>query len=223
MLDALRTYLSRIDGRPVEEINRDIDDELATHLSLLEGDLMQSGLSPATARAIALSRFGNPQTHKRRCRDLALKERRMKSLIQIAVPTVCCLMLAAVTTSIWFNQRSANEALVGMNARMDRLSSTIDTRTIVAKTDGAGVVYIKGTPLERPGVYNLPASGATLRRMLAAAGVNDKYVGRVEIRANRFENDQGRQVVSGDEFRDPNGKDFPLQQNDLVTVIEGKP
>ena len=93
MLDALRTYLSRIDQRPAGQIDRDIDDELATHLALIEDDLIESGLSPAAARQTALFRFGNPHTHKRHCLSVALKERRMKIYAQIIVTIACGLEL----------------------------------------------------------------------------------------------------------------------------------
>lgn len=220
MFDALRTYLSRIDGRPVEEIDRDIDDELATHLSLLESDLIESGLSPVAAHETALCRFGNPQTHKRRCRDVALKERRMKTYTQIIVTIACGLLLAAVTTAVWFNQRSTNDALASMSDRMDQLSKTLGARTATIPPSSEGVVYIKGTPVERPGVYNMPVGGATLRRMLAAAGVNDKFVGRVEVLADRFEKSNGQWSMSGDEFRKSSGKDVEVRENDLITVVE---
>ena len=46
---------------------------------------------------------------------------------------------------------------------MDKLTRTLDNRAIAPKANG--VVYIKGSPVDRPGVYNIPAGGATLRRM----------------------------------------------------------
>ncbi|MFT3683622.1 MAG: permease prefix domain 1-containing protein [Phycisphaerales bacterium] len=228
MLDSIRAYLSRVDERPVEQIDRDIDDELNAHIAELESELVQSGLDPAAAQKQAISRFGNPQTHKRRCRDVALMERRMKTYAQMIVTVVCGLLIGAVTTMVWMNQQTANAALATMNDRVEKIARSLDQRTLDPRTTATapvqssdwGVVYIKGTPVDRPGVYNLPAGGATLRRILAAAGVNDKFVARIEVRSNRPDSDTGRWTMSGDDLRDPGGKDVSVSDKDLITVVE---
>jgi hypothetical protein len=223
MLDSLRTYLSRIDERPVEQIDRDIDDELATHIALLEDHLIQSGLSPAAARETALSRFGNPQSHKRRCRDVALMERRMKTYAQIIVTIACGLLLGAVTTSIWFNQQSANAALAGMSSRIDELSQSLSTRTPAPQPSTAtsyNNVFITGTPVSRPGQYAMPMDGLTLRRLMATAGVNTKFVKEITVRHSPKFTDGGTERLSAAALADVTGPDIDLKNDDLVTVVE---
>lgn len=223
MLDALRTYLSLIDERPIEQIDHDIDQELATHLFELEHDLILSGLSPDAARQEALSRFGNPQTHKRRCRDVALQERRMKTYAQTIVTIACGLLLGVVTTSIWFNQQSANAALAGMSSRIDELSQSLSTRTPVPQPSNAtsyNNVFISGTPVSRPGQYAMPTDGLTLRRLIASAGVNTKFVKEITVRHSTKFTDGGTERLPGAALADPTGPDIDLKNDDLITVIE---
>ena len=49
----------RLQPRSREEIERDVDDELAAHLELRVAELIDRGESPARARAIAVERFGD--------------------------------------------------------------------------------------------------------------------------------------------------------------------
>ncbi|HYD02546.1 MAG TPA: permease prefix domain 1-containing protein [Phycisphaerales bacterium] len=223
MLGSLLAKLARIDERPLEQIDRDIDDELAAHLSQLEHDLVLEGLSPDAARAEALTRFGNPQTHKRRCRDVALQERRMKTYAQMIVTVGCGLLLGAVTTAVWFSQQSANAALVSMNTRMEEMSRALNSRApapIAADPTAValGTVYITGAPVSRPGQYNLPASGLSLRRLLAAASVNTSLVESADVRragpGGRVER------LSGKDLNNGAGPDIELRADDLVTVHE---
>jgi hypothetical protein len=226
MLDSLLAHFGRIDQRPVEEIDRDIDDELSAHLSELEHDLILSGLAPAAARAEALSRFGNPQTYKRHCRDVALRERRMKTYLQVIIPTACGLLLGAVTTSVWFNQQSANATLATMSTRMDELNQTLASRTQAPQqltSPSYRNVYIAGTPVGRPGQYSMPADGLSLRRLMAASGVNVKFVKEVAVRHSPKFGPGETERLSGTVLADVTGPDIELQNDDLVTITEGKP
>ncbi|HZW07023.1 MAG TPA: permease prefix domain 1-containing protein [Phycisphaerales bacterium] len=225
MLNALLARLSRIDERPVEQIDRDIDDELTAHLLELEHDLILKGLSPAAARETALSRFGNPDNHRRRCRDVALQERRMKTYAQMIVTVACGLLLGAVTTSVWFSQQSANAALLNMSTRMDEMSRALSSRVpapVVADPTalGLGSVYITGAPVSRPGQYSLPANGLSLRRLLAAAGVNTPYVASIDVR--RAGAGGAVERLSGRDLGDGAGPDIELRADDLVTVHEAQ-
>lgn len=226
MLDSLRTYLSRIDQRPVQEIDRDIDDELAAHLSAIETDLIESGLSPAAAQKEALSRFGNPQTHKRRCRDVALMERRMKTYAQMIVTVVCGLLLGVVTTMVWVNQQSANAALASMNARMDELSQSLNVRIPAAQppstTPSYNNVYISGTPVGRPGQYSMPPDGLSLRRLMAASGVNTKFVKEITVRHSPKYSDGATERISAQALAEITGPDIDLRNEDLITVTEAQ-
>lgn len=230
MFDALRAYLSRIDERPVEQIDHDIDEELATHLFELEHDLTLTGLSPDAARREALSRFGNPQTHKRRCRDVALMERRMKTYAQTIVTIACGLLLGVVTTSVWFNQQSASAAIADMNQRMDELTRSLTSRVpaganaSVEPAAPASSVYISGSPVTRPGHYQMPAGGLTLRRLLAVSGVDPRFVKEVVVRhRNEHTPELPHETMLGRQLADPTGSDIPLQAEDLITVLEADP
>lgn len=225
MLDALRTYLSRIDQRPVEQIDRDIDDELAAHLAELEHHLTDAGLSTAAARKEALSRFGNPQTHKRRCRDVALMERRMKTYVQIAATVVCALLLGALAVSAWINQQQTAHALDVMATRMDGLSQSLAMRSpppSQPSTPSYNNVYIAGTPVTRPGQYEIPSDGISLRRLLVASGVNLDFVRAVDIRHKDVNGKASGRSVEGSDLRDPAGTDLELLPDDLITVVETK-
>ena len=127
MLRALRTRFARIDERPVELIDKEIDDEFAAHLAQLEQDLIDSGTPAAKARDLALSRFGNPHTHKRRCLDVALKERRVKTYLQMTMTFACALLLAVTAATAWYNHRQTTHALDQMATRMDELHLSLNT------------------------------------------------------------------------------------------------
>ena len=223
MLDLLRTRLARVDARPVREIDRDIDDELALHLEQLESDLIESGLSPAAARDEALSRFGNPHKHKRRCRDVALLERRMKTSAQITATIACGLLLAAVSTSLWFGQQSANAALVSMNEKMAGLASAVNSRTGQGAADAArsAVLFVNGD-VAKPGLYSVPAGGISVRRLLAVAGIDERDVNHVVITRKGSDGKTGRQAVAGTELRESDAKDVGLTGDDLVTVVRNE-
>jgi protein involved in polysaccharide export with SLBB domain len=151
----------------------------------------------------------------------------MKSLIQIAVPTVCCLMLAAVTTSIWFNQQTANAALATMSQRMDDLNRSLSARSpepnVATPSNFGRSVYITGTPVSRPGQYSVPAEGLSLRRLLAASGVNLKFVKDVDVRHSNKYGQPGNERLSAAAILDPAGPDIELLADDLVTIFEAKP
>lgn len=222
MLDSLRTYLSRIDQRPVREIDRDIDDELAAHLSAIETDLIESGLSPAEAQKEALSRFGNPQTHKRRCRDVALTERRMKSYAQLILTVAIGLLLAALATSVWFNQQQTAHALDRMATRIDGLNQSLTTRAAPPQPANPSYnnVYITGTPVGRPGAYAMPMDGLSLRRLMAASDVSTKFVKEIAVRHSPKYGEGNTELFSAAQLADLAGPDIDLRNEDLITVTE---
>lgn len=117
----MRLILGDPDPRTPREIARDIDDELAFHLEMIERELHAEGRGEREAKEEARRRFGDVERVRRACAQIALKERAVLQRVNLVlIVVVGALALAALYTQ-WQGQRSTLAAIEDIKGRLDRL------------------------------------------------------------------------------------------------------
>ena len=148
----------------------------------------------------------------------------MKTYLQMTMTFACALLLAVTAATAWYNHRQTTHALDQMATRMDELRLSLNTQAPVAQpassTPNYNNVYISGTPVQRPGQYAMPMDGLTLRRLMAASGVNTRFVKEIAVRHSPKYSDGTTERISAAALVDLTGPDIDLRNEDLITVVE---
>lgn len=211
----IRLILGDPDPRSTREVDRDIADEIASHVEMIEDELREAGQSAEQARAEAARRFGDIDHYRRLCRRVTLQERLMLQRINLALLIVVMLALGVTAWQSWRGQARTAEAVTHLTRQLEALN----TRTVAPAADPAsgGVVVITGV-IDRAGQYHIPPGGLSLKRALVAAGWGGLRPIRVKIER---EGQAAALERPWDALRD--GADMPLQNNDLITVYTHAP
>ena len=175
---AIRGLLPPLDPRSAAQIERDLDDEFAFHLAMLERELAETGADPAAARAEARRRFGDPETLKRRCRRIALEERTMLQRANLALMVIVLVVVGLLSLQMYLTQRANTDALAAITTQLASLEAPppVAGRSVLIEGD-----------LARPGWY--PVIGAEGRATL---------VHELLESAGGITEDQGVYVQTGD-------------------------
>lgn len=80
-----------------------------------------------------------------------------------------------------------------------------------------GLVYLSGS-VPRPGVYQLPENGLTVRRLLVAGGVSTANVREVIVSSSGNGHSTVMHRLTGDELRTESGKDPILAKGEAIEV-----
>lgn len=145
--ESLAQRVKALDARPVAEVDREILDELEFHVEMCTLDGIRSGLSPAAAREAALSKFGDFERVRRRCRRALLGERIMLQRIQAVLLVILLVAVIALGYQAYTVQRANQQTLT-------------DLRTAIAQLTASAPVT--DWRADRPSVVEtFPASGAT--------------------------------------------------------------
>ena len=123
MLDTLATYLRPPDGRPIDQIEREIVDELGFHLEMRVEDNVRAGMSPEAARADAQRRFGDFRRIHRTCRRIQLGERIMLQRIQVALTTILLAVVVVMAIGIYKRQSRYDAALADLHRSMEQMQT----------------------------------------------------------------------------------------------------
>jgi hypothetical protein len=108
------------DDRPLEEIEDEVREELALHLTLLTERLRSEGLDPATAERVAAERFGDVETITRDCRKIQQGDRPMLKRLQAVLTVLLVLGVGAVGWQQWRTSRLMNQ----IDDRLEELIAT---------------------------------------------------------------------------------------------------
>ena len=165
---SLRFGLPRFDPRDDQQIDAEIDDELAFHIDQATRELVEAGQSDDDAKVNALARFGNVNTIKTQCKRIALEERIMLQRINLVLMIVVLLGVAFVSVQMYVTQKHNTLALQAI------VSDLADMKTTAAQASRDGKVTILGA-VSRPGLYPIPKTGDyTLADLLVDAGPKDR-------------------------------------------------
>jgi hypothetical protein len=229
---ALRRALGPLDPRTRAQVDRDIRDEFAFHLAMLERDLGEEGLTGDAARAESERRFGNIAALHRRCLAAAVWEKAMLQKLNLGLLLAIGALLAWAVlvqqrqlASAAEREAALREQTEAATAHLKRASAAVPEATraalsLASPVAGAqqGFVYFEGN-VERPGTYSLSA-GVTLRRALAAAG--GPLTGFRVVTVVNGDDKGGNAVrfsMTDKEYHEnPAGVDIELMANDLVRV-----
>jgi protein involved in polysaccharide export with SLBB domain len=152
---ALRGWLGLPDPRTEQEIDADLDAEIAFHIEQIERELIEAGESPERARVQALERFGDVERIKRRCRRIALEERTMLQRINAVLMVVVLIALVGVSVQMFFSQRSSAKALEHIAAQIAAVQPSTPTFAPEPR------VRVEGD-VEHPGWYAVSIDPPTL-------------------------------------------------------------
>ncbi len=119
--DTIRQMLPPVDPRTPQQVNCDIDDEFAFHLTMLEAEERAAGRDADSAKRIAHKRFGNVAKWRARCRRIALKERIMLQRINIAMTIVLLLIVIGVGVQVFVTQRYNTLALQDITTQLSQM------------------------------------------------------------------------------------------------------
>jgi hypothetical protein len=111
LIESLSAYLPAIDLRPISQIEQEIVDELEFHIAMRTEENMNQGMSPAAARAAALTQFGDFAAVHQKCRRALLGARIMSQRIQMALSLVLLAAVMLLAVQLFTSQR-ANQAAI---------------------------------------------------------------------------------------------------------------
>lgn len=225
MRAVLRLILGDPDGRSPREISRDVEDELSSHVAMIEDELMREGLDTEAARAEARRRFGDPDRYRRECRDIALWERLMLQRISFALMLVITLALGLAAWQSWASQRRTTEAVDRLSKQIELLASR-SAAGVAAGSEGAvapagarreseSSVFVAGA-VPRPGPYNVPTAGLSLRRLAVASGFSGPVF---EARIERPKADGQKETINVAAAELVAGTDPLIRAGDLVYIL----
>jgi len=212
MLD--RLHLARLpwprpDPRGEDQLEADLADEFEFHLAQRRREYERQGLDAAQARRAAADRFGDVQRIKAQCRRIAREERIMLQKINLVLMIVVLLVVIGVSVQMYITQRSNTLAIQAMSAQL--AEQAMERK---AAERGTGVVFVDGI-IRRPGVYDIPADGLTMSRLLVVAGRLSQHANAT---VHRRIDDKTEQTYTVEVLADGtvNGEDLDLQGGDLV-------
>lgn len=216
-------------NRPAAQVEAEIDEELAFHLAHLEQDAIDAGCPPDSARAESLRRFGRISFIKQECIDIQLREQIMVQRTIIIVLIVVCGVLSIVAIGAVRAQHA--ERQMAMAARQEAVSREMEARALAEQARAAAerahvpqptagetrIAYVTGQ-VERPGVFNIPSDGFTLRRLLIAAGGVKSGAVTITIQTRKADNTESVLTYQVGEVVEEAKTDAPIKANDTITV-----
>jgi hypothetical protein len=158
-LEALGIYRRPPDGRSAGDVEADIREELAFHISEREGELIEGGMEPAEAAAAARAEFGDVDRVTAQCRGIQLGERIMLQRINLAITLTAVVLLGVF---LWRMESGRTQTADGFGAVQAELASL---RAFVA--DAASD---PGEPVPVETAASEPAASAAPPRAGHAAG-----------------------------------------------------
>ncbi len=227
----MRLILGDPDPRTPREIARDIDDELAFHLEMIERELHAEGRGEREAKEEARRRFGDVERVRRACAQIALKERAVLQRVNLVlIVVVGALALAALYTQ-WQGQRSTLAAIEDIKGRLDRLPAAVPSAT-GAGGEGGGASSPRGviilTELERGGQLGrsdtrevmLPASGEpSILHVLGRAAIEPSRDTVVQVlRTDETGEYKTLRLISYRRLREDRRQDVALRDGDRIRV-----
>ena len=223
----MRAVIQRVmgmpDGRTPPEVDRDIDDEFAFHIEMIEAELLAAGKSPEDAAAVARARFGEEGKYRAACRAIALKERTMLARINVVLLVLLTIGLGVTAWQSWQSQNRTADAVEKLGVKIEAMNtqqSSVRDGATAGEAGGnvGGTVTVTGD-VARSGVFNLPAAGLSVRRLLVSAGWDGKT--EVDVTVERA-NAEGSKVetlnIDAAKIADVQLRDEPLRAGDLVWV-----
>ncbi len=215
----VRLILGDPDPRSHQEVEHDIDDELEFHLEQLVAEERALGKPPDAARLEANRRFGSLEHYRKLCLNVNLKERIMLQRINLGLLVLVAIGLGFTAWQSWAAQSRTATAVEGLSKQLAVMRTAPASNAAgVPTTSPPSSVTITGE-VARSGVYNIPAEGLTLKRLMAAAGWN----GKNPVNATIQRLDNGKQnattAVTWAQLANPAAPADPqLQPGDLVIV-----
>lgn len=150
---------------PENEVDAQIREEFEFHVARCVQELERSGMPHDAALAEALRRFGDPRLHGEACRRESREERMRK--VMLGGVAVVMVLLCATVAMVGYTMMRQGEALARIEERLGNGDGSGSYSTLGPEQR---VVYVDGA-VRRPGVYNLPETGALpASRLISAAG-----------------------------------------------------
>jgi len=213
-----RLHLARLpwprpDPRGDEQLETDLADELEFHLERRRREYEREGLDSAAARRAAALRFGDVQRIKAQCRRIARKERIMLQKINLVLMIVVLMAVVGVSVQMYVTQRYNTLAIQAMSAQL--AEQAVEGKAAERST---GTVFVDGK-VRRPGVYDIPADGLTMRRLLVVAGHRNQHANAT---VHRRIDDEAEETYTVEVLADGTirGDDLVLRGGDLVVFSE---
>ena len=176
VLDQLRLVLGRPDPRTPEELERDLEDELAFHLDMLEREEREAGLDPDAARTAARDRFGDIDRIRAACRRVANEDRAMLQRINAVLIVVLLIAVVVLGVQVHLGQNQSTLALERMQASLEALALAREANASSAAQPAAAesapaVVYLAGHGWASTGANPIPpGKGQVLKRLARSSG-----------------------------------------------------
>jgi hypothetical protein len=215
----VRLILGDPDPRSRQEIEHDIDDELEFHLEQLVAEERALGKPPDAARLEARRRFGSIDHYRKLCLNVNLKERIMLQRINLGLLVLVALGLGFTAWQSWAAQSRTADAVEGLTKQLAEMRAAPATPN-AAPAATPSTVTITGE-IARSGVYNVPAEGLTLKRLMAAAGWNGKSPVNTVIERMDGAKENTTIAVTWAQLVSPTApEDPPLRPGDLIIVTQ---
>ncbi|MDZ4819699.1 MAG: permease prefix domain 1-containing protein [Planctomycetota bacterium] len=110
-----------------ESVAARIDAEIADHLAMASHELIRRGEKPESAVQLAMSRFGDIGSIKRRCRWIQQGDEIMFRTVGIALMACLVLAMGALAWSSWSQQQMFSQQTESLTAQIASLTKTQQT------------------------------------------------------------------------------------------------
>ena len=125
ILDSLAVHWRAPDGRPANEIEADIRDELNFHLEMLVEEEQRTGMSAEAAQQAARVRFGDLEQIQSACRRIHLGERILLQRVQVGLLVVLVLGLSIVGAAIFRRQSAQEQSLAALHDSVESVPKSM--------------------------------------------------------------------------------------------------
>jgi protein involved in polysaccharide export with SLBB domain len=199
-----------------ERVACEVREEMGFHISKLEEELGAQGLEVGEVRARCRARFGDAERFVREGERIKSGDTIMLQRINLGLLVVMVVAVVVVALRMSVAQQRSLAAIEKVSARLEEVGQVVARRAPAPAETETGLVYISGE-VARPGPYQLPISGLTLRRALDSAG---GYGGRGPIAVyHKYDGHEGVTTISAEEFSEGT-HDFDLSPNDRIVAGE---
>lgn len=167
LITNLRSLFGPPDPRSEPEIDRDLEDEFAFHIDMLERELIDAGMPRERAAELARARFGNVDRLRTQCRRIALEDRHMMQKINFVLMIIVMLAVVGVSIQMLVTQRYNALALQDITTQIAkmRIDARLEAREWAGVPDSSEArtphIMIEGL-VENPGWYPIETDPPTL-------------------------------------------------------------
>ena len=140
VLETLATYLRPPDSRPIDQVEREIVDELRFHVEMRAEENVRVGMSPEAARVDARRRFGDFGRIHQTCRRIQLGERIMLQRIQVGLTAVLLVVVVVLAVGFYRRQARYDAALVGLHQSIEQMQAGLHQSIEHVETGLSGVL-----------------------------------------------------------------------------------